>query len=1271
MSKRQYARPADEYAFEDFCLVLMRDVWKLPSLEKFGHRGERQHGVDLLDMGADPGLKAVQCKHKDGLKTLPPADLEEEIAKALTLPDAPLADYWVLTTAKRSTLTQRRLMEINREHARKGLFRVTIKFWDDIEALIDDSPAAQRHLELRVADGATAAEVRSAIGDVLQPVTASVLHAGLDEAKVLLESGDLGGTSLVLRKVRARWGELSSAQKARWATLRADVLLRQGNEREAAALLLEARDQTPDDEWVISNAIVAMRILDDAVGANALARDARTRFSSSAPIWAAAIDAASTSEELAALIAALPTHLREAAPVCVAIAVRGDPVGAPGAPLENLERAVAASPDDVRGWFHLGLHLLSAETRTQDPDRWEGRTPNPASVQRAIDALTTVVTLCRAQGRKSLEVEARLHRTVGFALQHDLDHVRADIDAATALEPADPQVQMARARLLAEEGSFESAIPVLRQLVQRGGAPDAEPLLASALWNRNAAGDRHEATVLLRHHLESHPDPAGAVHVSVVDGLLDAGHLAEAKAFVAVSSARLDPFARELLAARIANAENDNDAANAAASAAMASLVSSASRRHFTWASRLLMQLSRFLEALPLLERLADNPNDLDASCAYAHCAQRLGRHDLVLETCARARAAGTFDDSLLSLEIPLLDRYDPHAALAVLAQVLERDPADHRARVHRVGLALRVDRDDVVVAEIGSLPHVEVVSDAEEGAAVVRIFVASGRSDDAMVFAYDLLRRFFSEPHAHRAFIHAMLWRDQERAEAVAVTLDEVVPGTAVSVREQGCSDVQWFVLEDSRVPASRVENELEHSSQLWGRLIGRHIGDEVDLASSASLPGLARNVRVIEILPKLTFRVRDALDRWQYRFPEHEELWMVRVSNEATGEFDPTPLLEMARAQHVRRSHVEGVYRANMLPVGVLARALHKDAFNGALHVATTPDLPMRCAVGTREERAAAFAALDSCNELVLDPVALATLFLLDSADVLKRTSKRIIVPQTLMTDVREFLHDATVHERSVATLTAAADGPILHVDADGEKALARARVLGFKQELDRVSPPSSTTELALMPPAMREKLRQVVDEATLEAIAIGSTPHRVLWTDDVVVSGIAKSEMGTRSVWTQAVLLWLLERGLFEEGRYAEISARLIGLGYVFTSLSPAVVAAAARLAQWRPEKPPLDQVLAQFGLMNVTPRDAAQLGAMLVRETFMEPLPIESRTAILFAVCARLTARATDATVALSAFEQVLPRVFGLNVVGEEQALKAYRIWRSPQAIVRGG
>lgn len=1259
MSAFRYRQPPNEHAFEEFCLVLMRDVWKLPSLEQFGRRGERQNGVDLLDLGGDAELRGVQCKHHAAHITLPPKELTEEVEKAKTLPGDPLVEYWVLTTAKKSTATQQKLREINKAHKTAGLFRVVLKFWEDIEALIDESPAAQRHLELRPAE-ATLAAMKSVIGEAITPLTQGNVHAELDETKTLLLKGEISEAQLVLRRVRSRhWAELTPAQKARWLTLSGDISLRLGKDEEGAARLLEALDHTPDDEQALINGAVARQLLHDPNAAATLATRIRERFPSSAKAWAVSIDTATTADDATALIRETPDYLRNSTEVTLAIACRPDlHASFPDA----LERAVQVAPEDVRPWYHLGAHCLQTEASKLDPSSWSAPV-DTARLRRAVDALTRVVELAASEARQALQVEALLRRASANALLGEMARIRADVDEANRIAPGSPRVMLARAQLLLEEGSFASAIPILRELVQREADEGVTLMLANVLWNRDEPGDRREATKMLQDCAER-GDEDGSIHSRALDGLLAEGRLDDARAFIAESEGRVPPTAYAVLEGRLALEAGARELASEAAMRALSFLQPEGSRRHVVWVSRLLVQLAHFQEALPLLARLTEHNADVDSVRALVFCASRLGRDSEVLAACARARAQGVDDPFLLSTELPLLDRYAPLQALALLEDITSRHPEQHGARVHLASLALRIGRMDLVEREIEHLPTVTVVDEPEEGAAVVQILSVSGRSSAAMAFAYDLLRRFFGSHHTHRAFYQAVLRRDRENETVEDITPHRAGPGAAVCLQEKGDRRLRWFVLEDSPVVAAGVEDEISSAHELWHRLNGRAVGDSIELSSG---PGLTRKAQVVEIVSKTTFRFRDVMDRWQYRFPEHQEFWMIRVGNEETGDFDPSQLLDVVRSRHERVQQVEDAYRSEGWPLSILGDALGIDTLRATLHAVASEGLPIRCCRGSLEEREAMLKALDAAEELVLDGTALGTIYALDLMDAFRAMGKKILIPHSLMAMARAFANDVRGSERAKASLGATEKGPVYHVHTEEEKQAFRSRTAAFLSGLEETVTVAPALELAGMNAQLRERLSAVLDESSLDSLAIATGAMRVLWTDDVVMAHIGQTETGTTSTWTQGMLIWLLKKGLIKEEDYTTASAKLVALGYTFTSLSPAVLAQAARLASWSVVTSPLKEAITQLGQPEVGPKDGAQLGALLVRDAFTEPLEIEQRQAVLFAVCNALASK-PEADEAVRSFEFFLPRIFGVNAIGEAQAMQTLRAWKQPPQVV---
>lgn len=322
----RYRQPKNEDAFEEFCLVLLREHWSLPTLERYGHRGERQDGVDLLDTGGGSPLRAVQCKHHESTKTLPPRELEAEVAKARDFPER-IDEFFILTTAKKSALAQRKIRTINKEHAATGLFVVQLLTWDDIERIIDSSPAGQEFVGVQAPR-----TMRMLLRNELQPVHDLVrtqgddLHgAELDEAKKHLDEGQVQLAVLLLGKLRKKsWDQMSVRHRSKWCALLADAELRKGNHQEAARLLIEAKSYQPDDDEMIANEVMGYELLGNRERAFELAEAAVKVRPHSASIYAGALRTAPSRADFSRLFESLPEQLKDHPGVWVAAATRDD-----------------------------------------------------------------------------------------------------------------------------------------------------------------------------------------------------------------------------------------------------------------------------------------------------------------------------------------------------------------------------------------------------------------------------------------------------------------------------------------------------------------------------------------------------------------------------------------------------------------------------------------------------------------------------------------------------------------------------------------------------------------------------------------------------------------------------------------------------------------------------------------------------------------------------------------------------------------------------------
>src|SRR5207302_164927 len=97
--------------------------------------------------------------------------------------------------------------------------------------------------------------------------------------------------------------------------------------------------------------------------------------------------------------------------------------------------------------------------------------------------------------------------------------------------------------------------------------------------------------------------------------------------------------------------------------------------------------------------------------------------------------------------------------------------------------------------------------------------------------------------------------------------------------------------------------------------------------------------------------------------------------------------------------------------------------------------------------------------------------------------------------------------------------------------------------------------------------------------------------LWTDDLVLAEVAKSELGVERVWTQALVEHLSNCGLIDRATAEEAYAKLVGFDYRSTQYTGAVILAALRVSHGSVARFPMQQIILVFGELSVKDRNAA--------------------------------------------------------------------------------
>ena len=151
LTATQIPKPSDEQAFERCMEVLWRLILRDSTAQRYGRRGQRQHGVDIVGRrdGVPEQIVGIQCKLKGEGKFLEEEEIRDEVKKALGF-RPPLSEYVIVTTAPDDAQFQALALELSRSPTKdrekdleeKRDLKVSIFGWGSLEREILRYPEA-------------------------------------------------------------------------------------------------------------------------------------------------------------------------------------------------------------------------------------------------------------------------------------------------------------------------------------------------------------------------------------------------------------------------------------------------------------------------------------------------------------------------------------------------------------------------------------------------------------------------------------------------------------------------------------------------------------------------------------------------------------------------------------------------------------------------------------------------------------------------------------------------------------------------------------------------------------------------------------------------------------------------------------------------------------------------------------------------------------------------------------------------------------------------
>lgn len=1265
---QKYAPPENEADFERLCLRILRVHWKCPTLELYGRRGEKQDGVDIFDQAGSTPFRAAQCKLREPWNSLPPSEIGEEVKKARNF--RPRIDiYGILTSAKVSIAAQGKVVALNKEHRKEGFFSIQLFCWDQIERLIDQYPEVREEFCSQIENHTgkailqTVTQMRQTVEAIASSRHGDSVDAEIDEAKAYIDKKDFQRGMVILERIRnRRWDTLLPRQKWRLLSNLAVSHLGEGKNRKAGQLFVEAKPLQPDEEKACANEAFGWHLLGERQTAFEAAGKYKKRFPHSTRLAAVWVNTAPPDMELVSIERELPQSCLQDSEVLVALSTRSMANEEFEKAKKYAERAIQAKPN-LPYAYALLAELLMKEFVSESLEQTGDVVGDPKGSN--LSHVEEIVTkgLQEAQVERDIVLQAQvlLLRSYVRLVRQNKDGSEKDIIEAYGLAPKNREVVRDYAVMLLRKGDRNEAIRLLRELSFESDQDHLSYLLGLALSERNEPGDAHEAIKVFGRIAQSSEHLKEGFREDIIERLLNISarenswEVAE-DVIATLPENNLSQVSRNSFGAILNFRQGKRVEAVESANAALQEITSTTTRMEKRRLARGLSEIGLLNEALPLWEELADRTKDSSDTRNLLECARRLRRHELVLTTCESLRNAGVRERSLLDLEISLLEQYGIESAIKLLEEHLTGHPEDSEMRIRLSIIGLRVDRKQLVTTTPDNIPAVEEVS-PQLGEAVVGVLKEAGYPNDALKYAYEFLRRNFDSAGAHRAYIHAL---SPLGAKPIVEAPKNIEPGTAVLFIEKGENNPKWVVIEDSPNP-DKSRDEISPDSHLARQLIGKASGDEFVIATGSVS---TRTGVVQEVISKYVYRHQRCMSEWQLNFPEEFGVEVVRVKSYNTEagkeEYDLSAVRASVEQQHQQVQEIQSLYRSDPIPVHLFGKPLGINAFEATIAIASREEMFLKCCVGSSEEQEKALKSFSDCHSVVIDLTVIATLAILDGVSLIQNFPKQVILSQAGLSELQLMLrHESLVSGKS-GTL-GIVDGQLTRFIETKEECQKRlVRLKHFVESLVDICEVVECRALALLDPARRDNLINAFGRHGAESMVLASDPGRVLWTDDHILSQCAQGEFGVNRIWTQAVIQALVSQGIVEPEVYFEVSAKLLGCRYSFTSSNAQVLIKACELSEWKLGYSLLKNNLDTFGDEAINLKDAMILAARFIVELFKQPCLPETQQALTIQMLERLAGRKGGLS-GIRVLAQALPQLFGVNKVGGKRAAEIVRYW----------
>ena len=500
--------------------------------------------------------------------------------------------------------------------------------------------------------------------------------------------------------------------------------------------------------------------------------------------------------------------------------------------------------------------------------------------------------------------------------------------------------------------------------------------------------------------------------------------------------------------------------------------------------------------------------------------------------------------------------------AANICAQYLKLHPDDYEMSLNEAIVNLRSNNNDKVLDFLKNRPRIENLTYGA-GAKLAHLYYSMGMFDDAIQLAYYLRHRNYHRPESHLDYIHLIL-NIEDRAPILAKP-STIGIDSAVQLVDQFGKTSQFVICDTS---VKDPENyELRIDSDLGKQLLGKSEGQSIILQKTS----FGENtIQIASILSKYVYAFQESTNNFNQLFPDSSGIYRIPFGTGPDGKLTPEDirnLQKMVGQNQQNSSSILDGYRKRKLTIAAVAEDIRADIFSVCAYLSNDYTLGIFCSSGNANERDDAIKNLKPDCKLIIDPIALYTVYSLGIGDIIVKKYGKFGITQSTV----DLIHGAILNyggQKARGYMTLFQIGDNLGYIPTSPDQIKKARE-NLEKMLEWVR---SKCEIIPCYPALnlkstkKEEYNNLFGEASIDTILVASQPNNILFSDDGLLQAIAKQLYSSSCVWTQILLMDLSSSKMITSDQLEEFSIQLVMRHYFHTSVNSDVLLKAADQAEW---------------------------------------------------------------------------------------------------------